>query len=136
MVKKNKYPKVPKLPPKKFDHSYETFRGWSGKTKEIIKIKLNPKNKKEVLYFKIILLRLIQNKWKHVLVFDTFHKGKIYLHGHIYNNLLKRKQNLENIPPIKDLKTALSWTRKYLRKNYNKHVRIYLKTIKKNENKN
>lgn len=128
--KKNKYGLI--LPPKKFDIEYEFYRGWSGKIIERYKISLDNRNKSRVVYFKVLLLRKVGDKWCDILVFDSFHKGKSVVHGH---RVFGKKREYLKAPYFGDLNEGLDWVRDFLKKNHHSCVTLFINRLRK-EGKN
>ena len=116
------------------------MRGYSGKTRQIVKIALAKskyKKPRKILYFKMILLRLYKNRWRHIVVFDTFHKGKVYVHGHRRVGKTIFREDIEKIPLFDNLTEGCDWVRKHLDSNWRSYVTMFFNDIKriKNENK-
>lgn len=123
----NKYSPY-RLPPKKFDHDYIVSRGY--RVEQLVKIALHPRNKKEVIYFKVILRRLYSDRWYNVITFDTFHKGEVYLHAHRTHGLTKKMLLVGGVPKETNLKKARVWVEKHLNKHWRDYVSMNIVDIR------
>ncbi len=134
-IKKNKYCQEPKLPPTTFNKDYEIPRGWSGKTKQWIRIalspKMPPKHPEQILYFCVILLRKLDGKWYDIVVFDTFHRNKNYVHGHRRIGISRKREDINNVPNFRNFKAGLFWVLAHFDKRWNKYVTIFYRDIKR-----
>lgn len=124
----------PKLPPSTFNTDYTFDRGYSGKTKQWVRISLNPKrsycSSKQILYFCIILLREFNGEWYDIVVFDTYHQGKQYPHGHRRIGTSDTKEEIK-VPLFDNFKESILWVYDYLNKNWHNYVTMFYNDIKK-----
>jgi hypothetical protein len=127
--------KGPKLPPRKFDEDYTFFKDSSYNTKQRVRIAFDPRTKSYepngVLYFVVILYRRYRHKWRHIVVFDTYHKGKVYVHGHRRVGLSRKRDDIKGIPQFDTLKNGLDWVTKHLKKDWHSYVKMFLEDLDK-----